>query len=181
MVDFIDARVANTLDRTPPVCSITTAARNGEPGPESVATMSGLVLLIVSSISEESLRQALKSMGAEVTSVPTVRALRAFFSGWERRSAPTSVITEDVLPDGSWVDVLECLRQAGANAEVLVTSRTGETELWCEVIQRGAFDLLPYPIQPAELERLLESALLHLESRRHPQAKCGGVSKAVAA
>ncbi len=68
------------------------------------------------------------------------------------------VLTADTLADGNWSQVLDCVRHTGTGAEVVVCARLGDPRLWCEVIQRGAYDLLAEPYLAAEVQRIVQSA-----------------------
>ena len=68
------------------------------------------------------------------------------------------VIVDAELPDGGWRPVLEQVIGSRPECEVLVYSRCGEEELWADVIQSGAFDLIPEPLSRNELLRIVNSA-----------------------
>jgi DNA-binding NtrC family response regulator len=68
------------------------------------------------------------------------------------------VIVDAELPDGGWRSVLEQVLVSRPECEVLVYSRCGEEELWADVIQSGAFDLIPEPLNRGELLRIVGSA-----------------------
>jgi len=63
------------------------------------------------------------------------------------------------LPDGSWRDLLQFVVASRTNCEMVVCSRVGDERLWAEVIQCGAFDLLPEPMEKQEILRIMHSAL----------------------
>ena len=63
------------------------------------------------------------------------------------------------LPDGSWRDVLQFLVASNAGCEMVVCARCGDERLWAEVIQCGAFDLVPEPFERQEMLRIIRSAL----------------------
>lgn len=68
------------------------------------------------------------------------------------------VIVDAELPGGGWRPVLEQVISTRPECEVLVYSRCGEEDLWADVIQSGAFDLIPEPLNRAELLRIVSSA-----------------------
>ena len=74
-----------------------------------------------------------------------------------RRIAYRVILTEDVLADGGWIDILELARELAPKTEVMVTSRLADTRLWAEVLNRGAFDLLPQPFCGGEVRRIFEN------------------------
>jgi len=63
------------------------------------------------------------------------------------------------LPGGPWHRLLPAVVASGKSCEVIVCSRCGDERLWAEVIQCGAFDLLPEPIERHEVLRIIQSAL----------------------
>ena len=63
------------------------------------------------------------------------------------------------LRDGSWRDVLQFLIATRQHCELVVCARCGDERLWAEVIQCGAFDLVPEPMGRQEVLRIMNSAL----------------------
>ena len=63
------------------------------------------------------------------------------------------------LPDGSWRDVLQFVVASHSDCQMVVCSRCGDERLWAEVIQCGAFDLVPEPLERQEILRIMHSAL----------------------
>jgi DNA-binding NtrC family response regulator len=83
------------------------------------------------------------------------------------------------LPDGSWRNLALFLQNSGMTAEMIICARHDERELWAEVIQSGAYDLIAEPFEPAEVARTVESALESRYMRRFTQpapSKPGAVS-----
>jgi DNA-binding NtrC family response regulator len=63
------------------------------------------------------------------------------------------------LCDGSWRDLLQFVIASRSHCEVVVCARCGDERLWAEVIQCGAFDLVPEPMERQEVLRIMRSAL----------------------
>lgn len=76
----------------------------------------------------------------------------------ERRPAVDVVLSDATLPDGDWSSVLEDLLRSRIQAELIVCARLADTSLWCEVLQRGAYDLLVEPYRKEEVQRIVETA-----------------------
>ena len=75
------------------------------------------------------------------------------------------------LPGGPWHSLLETIRSSTINCEVVVCSRCGDEKLWAEVLQRGAYDLLPEPLVESEVIRIAHRALdSHYLERYGPTA-----------
>lgn len=68
------------------------------------------------------------------------------------------LIVDAELNPGGWRPVLDHVISSRPECEVLVYSRCGEEELWADVIQSGAFDLIPEPLSRSELLRIVSSA-----------------------
>ena len=68
------------------------------------------------------------------------------------------MLVDAEIPGGGWRELLDLVIATRPECEVLVYSRCGEEELWAEVIQSGAFDLVPEPIERNELLRIVNNA-----------------------
>ncbi|MSO20604.1 MAG: response regulator [Acidobacteria bacterium] len=68
------------------------------------------------------------------------------------------VLVDADIPGGSWREILQMVIASRPECEVIVCSRCGEEDLWADVIQSGAFDLIPDPIERNELLRIVNSA-----------------------
>ena len=79
---------------------------------------------------------------------------------WKLEAEPFGVVlTEAQLPDGSWTDVLQHLKQSGKRTAVVVTHRFADGQFWAEILELGAYDLLPQPFCSGEVQRILANAL----------------------
>jgi DNA-binding NtrC family response regulator len=63
------------------------------------------------------------------------------------------VITNHELPDGTWVDFLECLRSRRNAPRLIVYSRSADTRFWAEVLSMGGYDVLATPFDREEVLR----------------------------
>ena len=70
-----------------------------------------------------------------------------------------AVVTEAHLPDGDWIDVLKLVWKSGKQAAVVVTDRFADGKFWEDVLDQGAYDLLPQPFCSGEVQRILLNAL----------------------
>ena len=83
------------------------------------------------------------------------------------------------LPDGSWRNLALFLQNSGMSTEMIICARHDERELWADVIQTGAYDLIAEPFEPGEVARVVESALESRYMRRFSRAvpsKPGAIS-----
>ena len=74
-----------------------------------------------------------------------------------------AVLTQASLPDGNWLDVLHLVRENPRRMAVIVTDANADPRLWAEVINLGAYDLLPQPFDESEVRRILYNACSRFE------------------
>ena len=79
------------------------------------------------------------------------------------------LVADEQLPDGSWRDLLEFLLVSKTPCEMIVCSRCGDEQLWAEVLQCGAYDLLVEPFERQEVHRIIQSAIDNQYMRRFTQ------------
>ncbi len=80
-------------------------------------------------------------------------------------SAPSVVICDRVLPDATWRDVLDYLHTLEDEPVLIVTSRTADDQLWGEVLNLGAYDLLLKPFEHQEVVRVVSLAWLNWKNK----------------
>jgi len=68
------------------------------------------------------------------------------------------IVTEAVLPDGTWLSVLALARQLTPSPEVIVTQPHADVRFWSEALHFGAYDLIPQPFAALEVRRILANA-----------------------
>ena len=68
------------------------------------------------------------------------------------------ILTETVLPDGTWLSVLALARQLSPSPEVIVTQPFADARFWSEALHLGAYDLIPQPFEASEVRRILFNA-----------------------
>ena len=71
------------------------------------------------------------------------------------------LVCESELPDGNWKDLLEALALLPLPPLLVVTSRKADDNLWAEVLNLGAYDVLSKPFDRAEVTRIISLAWLH--------------------
>ncbi len=79
--------------------------------------------------------------------------------------APGVILCERDLPDGTWKDLWEVVREHTIAPSFIVTSRLADECLWAEVLNLGAYDVLMKPFEPAEVRRVIQSACRQSERR----------------
>lgn len=100
------------------------------------------------------LSEMLHALPLVLDQVGSVRQARAQL----RQQEYDAVLTEAVLSDGKWLDVLHLVRESPREMAVIVTDAQADTRLWAEVLNLGAFDLLAQPYNEPEVRRILSNA-----------------------
>lgn len=143
--------------------------------------MSDRLLLVMPSQRRLSLLRILEESGMEVFLAGSLREAQA------KLSEPTSyelVFVDSELPDGSWKDLLQFLLQLKKSCEMIVCCRCGSErlchQLWAEVIQCGAYDLIPEPYEEREVARIVRSALDSQYMRRFAPPRLSRMPKEAA-
>ena len=78
-----------------------------------------------------------------------------------RRNRPAVLISEGVLPDGDWKNLLRCLSAMPSPPLLVVTAHDPPDSLWAEVLNLGAYDVLSKPFDRNEVTRIVSLAWLH--------------------
>ena len=104
------------------------------------------------------LSRMLEGLPLRLDHVETIQGARAML----RRDDYDVVLTETVLSDGSWVDVLFLARNSARGLEVIVTDLHADARFWAEALNRGAYDVLPQPFCASEVRRILANAASRL-------------------
>ncbi|MBI3933899.1 MAG: hypothetical protein HY316_04350 [Acidobacteria bacterium] len=114
------------------------------------------VLLVMPQGRRERMLRFLSDQAIEIFVADSVRDAQEKLAGPAKYDL---AFVDSELPDGSWRDVLQFVFATHANCEMVVCSRCGDERLWAEVIQCGAFDLVPEPLERQEILRIMHSAL----------------------
>jgi DNA-binding response OmpR family regulator len=83
------------------------------------------------------------------------------------------VITRSHCRGWDWKKVLKNLARRKHPPQLIVTSRTADEQLWSEVLNCGAYDVLPEPFHRDEVERVVAAARRHFGPH---QARAAGGS-----
>lgn len=101
-----------------------------------------------------------------------ILAVRGYREGTAalRSNSVAVVVAECDLDQRSWLDVLAEIRASTRwpAPRLVVASRLADERLWAEVLNRGAYDLLLKPFQPAEVSWVISHAWL--EWKREKEA-----------
>jgi DNA-binding NtrC family response regulator len=66
------------------------------------------------------------------------------------------VFCDDRLPDGSYSDLVHCNHTHRKTARAVVTTRTGDWDLYFEAMERGAFDVIQSPCYALDVDATLK-------------------------
>ncbi len=72
-----------------------------------------------------------------------------------------AVLTEAKLSDGTWRDVIRVAGRIKRKVAVVVTDLLADARFWVDVLESGAYDLLPKPFARGEVQRILANAVDH--------------------
>lgn len=88
------------------------------------------------------------------------------------------IFCEHELRDGKYDDVLTIVDTLNKNVPVVVTSRLADWDEYLKALDRGAFDLIASPCEPAEVLRLTEQAQIDNSGISAPSARSASVGRA---
>jgi DNA-binding NtrC family response regulator len=78
------------------------------------------------------------------------------------------VICQDVLPDGSWQDLLSVIAPMLDPPSLIVLSNAADEHLWTDALNLGAFEMMVTPLQKSEVLRI--TGLACRQARSHLRA-----------
>lgn len=77
-----------------------------------------------------------------------------------------AIVTDQRLPDGEGLEILNALAQSGSATAVVVVTAYGSVELAVETMRKGAFDFLTKPFLTDNLKAVVQRAAQHTFLRR---------------
>ncbi len=114
------------------------------------------VLLISASTDDaNTLSQMLRGIAIPCDHVDTVKRARQKLE----EEAFGAVLTEAKLPDGGWADVVRLVGESKRGSAVVVTDTLADARFWLDVLDSGAYDVLPKPFCSGEVQRIMTNAL----------------------
>jgi DNA-binding response OmpR family regulator len=153
-----------------------------EPFPEATRADKTAAVLTVSSLAatHDRFREILQRRNQPILQAFRVEEAREFIGS----GRVFLVITDRVLPDGTWRDVMRLAdREDARRPLVIVTCRNADELLWGEVLNLGGYDVLSQPIEEPEVARITGMAWLQWKQagRRASGAAGGWAVRAVSA
>ena len=127
--------------------------------PTSIAYPENISILLVSPNPADlpALREILHHAHWELCQVETVTQAERHVNS----NAPSVIVCERNLPDGSWKNLLRCGNTNSNSPVLLVASRGADEALWAEVLNLGGYDVLLKPFDKAEVVRVVGMAWRH--------------------
>ncbi len=104
------------------------------------------------------LQQMLRSLPVVLEHVSTLREAK----GRVEKGRYDVILTEALLQDGNWVDVLQLARAIPGEVQVIVTDPHADSRFWAEALNLGAYDLVTQPFYEPEVRRILYNACTRL-------------------
>ena len=104
----------------------------------------------------ERVSQATAAYLTQITTYPSVSLMLEALAGG---TSIDVIILNLERPFEEAFDLLRSLKAKLPNVEIVFVTRFDDETLWVEAIQRGAYDLLPRPIEVSELARILLHAV----------------------
>ncbi|HUX10460.1 MAG TPA: hypothetical protein VMW51_07430 [Terriglobia bacterium] len=79
---------------------------------------------------------------------------------------PQLVLTDTVLPDGNWMDVLDVAAKAVEAVNVIIVSPVVDTRLYLDTMDHGAFDFMTDLFTVPQIVHILNCAIDNVTRRR---------------
>ena len=110
----------------------------------------------------QALRGLLAERGLNAMCFSTVKETRDSLAG----NNVSIVFCEQRLADGSFRDLLMAAKKSKPQAFVIVTSRTDDSEVSREAMRMGAYEVLPSPCSPGDVDWVVIRALREWRQRQ---------------
>ncbi len=114
----------------------------------------------------DSLKVILKGESVETWSAETCEDVAKLLD----QTQPELVITQTMLPDGSWVDIVSMAEKAASPTNVIVVGSHPDIGLYISAIEGGAFDFILPPFETEALRHVLRAAVDNVRYRREAQS-----------
>jgi DNA-binding NtrC family response regulator len=79
---------------------------------------------------------------------------------------PHLVLSDTVLPDGNWMDVLDVAAKAIEPVNVIIVSPLADTTLYLDTMDHGAFDFMTDSFTVPQIVHILKCAIDNVSRRR---------------
>lgn len=99
------------------------------------------------------------------------RSCREAGAGLCETPPPHCVLTDTVLADGNWLDVLDSAAKAPEAVNVVVVSPIADINLYVDVMEHGAFDFVTSSFTVSEIVHVLRCAIDDASRRRQSRKR----------
>lgn len=89
---------------------------------------------------------------------------------------PQLVLSDTVLPDGNWMDVLDVAAKAAEPANVIIVSPMADTRLYLDAIDQGAFDFMTDSFTVPQIVHILKCAIDNVARRRGSRLQAAAIA-----
>lgn len=117
----------------------------------------------------ETLKPVLRRLGVDTFSVSSCAEAARLLEQTE----PHLLLTDTMLPDGTWIDVLNLAEDAAAPICTILVGTSQDPELLQAALNYGAFDCLSPPFDAEAVSELLQRAMLRVRAGRERHARAG--------
>ncbi len=112
------------------------------------------------------LRSALEGQAIQTCQA---RSRRAAVDRLNNDNPPRVVFTDEMLPDGTWADIVSTAASAHKPVNVIVVGHRFDLRLYAEAIQCGAFDFIAPPLVESDLGFVARCAMGNALARQNAQ------------
>lgn len=117
----------------------------------------------------EAIRPVLETLSVGVRSARTCKEVEVCLS---KPRPPHLVLTEAILSDGSWKDVVDLAGRVSQRINVIVVSPSADVELYVDAMNGGAFDFIMDSFTVSETLHVfrcaVDNAVISRESAKKP-------------
>ena len=113
------------------------------------------------------LRQVLEPL-AKISEARTCQEAEDYLS---QPNPPHLAFANALMPDGTWLDVLECAKKAAQPVNVIVVAPVGDFALYVDALGRGAFDVITARSLVPGLAHVWRPAKQNVLTRRRAQQR----------
>ena len=104
----------------------------------------------------------------EALSIRVIRARSAMEAEKQlcETPCPHLVLSDTVLPDGNWMDVLDVAAKALEPVNVIIVSSMADTRLYLDTMDQGAYDFMTDSFTIPQIVHILKCAIDNVGRRR---------------
>ncbi|MEJ2008867.1 MAG: response regulator [Acidobacteriota bacterium] len=119
----------------------------------------------------EALKPVLRRLGVDTFSVSSCREAAHLLEQTE----PHLLFTDKMLPDGSWVEVLNLAEDVSAPICSILVGNSEDPDLRQTALEHGAFDCLDSPFDIESVSKVVERATSFVQAGRDRRARAAAV------